>query len=89
MGAKSVTQSISILLSPKKELRAFDLLTRLDQSASAHEEVRIIQKLSKSESNLTQKELVEYLYSPRFEVRSEALLALESIPELDHETLPP
>ena len=86
MGAKSVTQSISILLSPK-ELRAFDLLTRLDQSASAHEEVRIIQKLSKSESNLTQKELVEYLYSPRFEVRSEALLALESIPELDHETI--
>jgi len=56
MGAKSVTQSISILLSPR-ELRAFDLLTRLDQSASAHEEVRIIQKLSKSESNLTQKNL--------------------------------
>jgi hypothetical protein len=86
MGAKSVGQSLSILFSPR-ELRAFDLLTRLDQSASAHEEVRILQELGKSESKLTQKELVEYLHSPRFEVRSEALLALESIPELDSETI--
>ena len=86
MGAKSVTQSLSILFS-FRELRAFDLLTRLDQSASAHEEVRILQELGKSESNLTQKELMEYLHSPRFEVRSEALLALESIPELDAETI--
>ncbi len=86
MGAKSVSQSLSILFSPR-ELRAFDLLTRLDQSASAHEEVHILQELGKSESNLTQKELVEYLHSPRFEVRSEALLALESIPELDTETI--
>lgn len=86
MGAKSVTQSLSILFSPR-ELRAFDLLTRLDQSASAHEEVRLLQELGKSESTLTQKELVEYLHSPRFEVRSEALLALESIPELDTRTI--
>ncbi|MEN6500149.1 MAG: MFS transporter [Rectinema sp.] len=86
MGAKSVTQSLSVLFSPR-ELRAFDLLTKLDQSASAHEEVRILQELGKSESTLTQKELVEYLHSPRFEVRSEALLALESIPELDGETI--
>jgi len=86
MGAKSVTQSLSVLFSPR-ELRAFDLLTKLDQSASAHEEVRLLQQLGKSESTLTQKELVEYLHSPRFEVRSEALLALESIPELDGETI--
>ncbi|HBK58315.1 MAG TPA: MFS transporter [Spirochaetaceae bacterium] len=86
MGAKSVTQSLSVLFSPR-ELRAFDLLTKLDQSASAHEEVRLLQQLGKSESTLTQKELVEYLHSPRFEVRSEALLALESIPELDSETI--
>ena len=86
MGAKSVAQSLSVLFSPR-ELRAFDLLTRLDQSASAHEEVRILQELGKSESKLTQKELVEYLHSPRFEVRSEALRALESIPELDAETI--
>jgi len=86
MGAKSVTQSLSILFSPR-ELRAFDLLTRLDQSASAHEEVRLLQELGKSESSLTQKELVEYLHSPRFEVRSEALCALEAIPELDSRTI--
>lgn len=86
MGAKSVGQSLSVLFSPR-ELRAFDLLTRLDQSASANEEVRILQELSKSESKLTQRELVEYLHSPRFEVRSEALRALESIPELDAETI--
>jgi len=86
MGAKSVGQSLSILFSPR-ELRAFDLLTRLDQSASANEEVRILQELSKSDSKLTQRELVEYLHSPRFEVRSEALHALESIPELDAATI--
>lgn len=43
--------------------------------------------MGKSESKLTQRELVEYLHSPRFEVRSEALRALESIPELDAETI--
>jgi len=86
MGAKSVSQSLSVLLSPR-DLRAFDLLTRLDQSMSAGEEVRILQELGKFESNLTQKELVEYLHSPRFEVRSEALRTIESIHELDPETV--
>jgi len=86
MGAKSVTQSLAVLFSPR-ELRAFDLLTRLDQSESALEEVQILQKISKSESLLTQSELVGYLNSPRFEVRSEALHALESIPVLDTETI--
>lgn len=86
MGARSVSQSLSVLFSPR-ELRTFDLLTRLDQSASATEEIRILQELGKSPSKLSQKELIDYLHSPRFEVRMEALLALESIPELEALTI--
>ncbi len=81
LGSRSVSQSLGVMFSPR-DLRAFDLLSRLDRSEHPNQEIRLIQELGHSLSMLSQEELVEYLRSPRFEVRMEALLAFESMPQL-------
>lgn len=86
LGAKTVSQSLAVLFSPR-ELKAFELMSRLDQSASAREEIRLLKELAKSRSRLSQSQLVAYMQSPRFEVRMEALLALETLEQLEPATI--
>ncbi|HEY9054874.1 MAG TPA: MFS transporter [Rectinemataceae bacterium] len=86
LGSASVSRSLGVMLSVR-DLRAFDLLTRLDRSADASQEVKLIQEIGRSASPLTQEELLDYLRSPRFQVRMEALLALEELPELSPKVL--
>lgn len=88
LGSASVSQSLGVMFS-LRDLKAFDLLARLDRSASPSEEVRLIQELGRSASMLSQAELLEYLHSPRFEVRMEALLALETMPQLSVKIIRP
>lgn len=82
LGSASIAESLSVLLSPK-DLRAFDLLARLDRSQDPDEEIRLIREIGKSDSTMSQHELAAYLGSPRFEVRMEALHAMETMPTLD------
>lgn len=83
LGSVSVSESIGVMFSPR-DLKAFDLLARLDRSETPADEIRLIHELGQSPTRLSQKELIEYLHSPRFEVRMEALLALEGMPQLGH-----
>ncbi|MFA6366531.1 MAG: MFS transporter, partial [Candidatus Hydrogenedentales bacterium] len=81
LGSRSVSQSLGVMFSPR-DLKAFDLLARLDRSENPDQEIKLIQELGHSMSMLSQDELIDYLRSPRFEVRMEALLAFETMPHL-------
>ncbi|HAP55966.1 MAG TPA: hypothetical protein DCQ16_08805 [Spirochaetaceae bacterium] len=76
------------MFSPR-DLRAFDLLSKLDRSSAPDEEVRIIQEIGQSASFHTQEELLDYLHSPSFEVRMQALLAIEQMPRLSSQLIRP
>lgn len=87
-GSRSVSQSIGVIFS-FKDLRAFDLLSRLDRSGHPDQEIKLLQELGHSASLLSQEELVEYLRSPRFEVRMEALSAFATMPHLSPKIVGP
>jgi HEAT repeat protein len=86
LGSTSIRESLGIILSIR-DLRAFNLLARLDRSGDPREEMRLIQEIGRSGSPQSQHELLAYLGSPRFELRMEALLALENLPSLDRVVL--
>jgi MFS family permease len=85
LGSVSVRESIGVMLSIR-DLRAFNLLARLDRSGDPAEEIALIRGIgaeaSGGASRQAQTGLLAYLKSPRFDVRLEALLALENMGEL-------
>jgi HEAT repeat protein len=92
LGSASVRESIGVMLSIR-DLRAFNLLARLDKSVDPAEEIALIRGIgaaggkggSGGASGPTQAGLLAYLGSPRFDVRLEALLAIENMGELGEE----
>ncbi|HTX73206.1 MAG TPA: hypothetical protein VMC79_10315 [Rectinemataceae bacterium] len=88
-GAASIRESLFVMFSIR-DLRAFDLLAQLDRSADPAQEIRLIHDIgaatSRRASERTQGALLEYLSSPRFDVRLEALIALENMPRLERKT---
>jgi MFS family permease len=86
LGSASVSQSLGVMFSIR-DLKAFDLLSRLDRSESPSQEMKLIQEIGRSSSMLSQSELLEYLKSPRFQVRREALLAFEAMDHLSSKVL--
>jgi len=90
LGSVSVRESLGVMLSIR-DLRTFNLLQRLDKSGDPREEIGIIQEIGEdargSASGPAQDGLVEYLSSPRFDVRAEALLAMENMGTLGDEAL--
>ena len=85
LGSVSVRESIGVMLSIR-DLRAFNLLDRLDRSADPEREIDLIRDIgagaSGGASGPAQSGLLAYLGSPRFDVRLEALLAIENMGEL-------
>jgi HEAT repeat protein len=85
LGSVSVRESIGVMFSIR-DLRAFNLLSRLDRSADPAEEIGLIRGIGAGAaggaSGSTQAGLLAYLESPRLEVRLEALLAIENMGEL-------
>jgi HEAT repeat protein len=90
LGSASVRESIGVMLSIR-DLRAFDLLDRLDKSADPEVEIDLIRDIgegaSGGASGAAQSGLLAYLGSPRFDVRLEALLAIENMGELGKEAV--
>jgi HEAT repeat protein len=88
LGSASVRESIGVMLSIR-DLRAFNLLARLDRSVDPVEEIGLIRGIgagaSGGASGATHAGLLAYLGSPRFDVRLEALLAIENMGELGYE----
>jgi MFS family permease len=85
LGSATLRESLGVMLSIR-DLRAFNLLARLDRSADPAEEVDLIRGIGSGAaggaSGQAQAGLLAYLGSPRFDVRLEALLAIENMGEL-------
>ena len=95
LGSVSVKDSIGVIFS-LRDLRAFNLLARLDRSVNPIEEIDLIRSIGAGRSGgsrgggaalSAQSALLSYLGSPRFEVRLEALLAMENMGELGGEAV--
>lgn len=90
LGSATVRESIGVMFSIR-DLRAFNLLSRLDKSGDPAEEVDLIRGIGAGASGgaslPAQAGLLSYLGSPRFDVRLEALLAIENMGELGGEAV--
>jgi HEAT repeat protein len=82
----SVRESIGVMFSIR-DLKAIGLLERLVHSGTAADDVRIIRQVGSYGSAVSERELLPYVASPRFEVRVEALLAIESLNRLSPKAL--
>lgn len=85
-GSASVRQSLGVLFS-MRDLKAIGLLERLEKSGSPADETRIIRELGTYGAAVAERELLPYLKSPRFDVRVEALRALENLDRLSGKAL--
>lgn len=85
-GSASVRESLGVLLS-FRDLRVIGLLERLGRSGTPAAETRIIRELGGYGAAVAERELLPYLASPRFEVRVEALRALENLDRLSDEAI--
>jgi len=85
-GSASVLESLGVLLS-MRDLKAIGLLERLEKSGSPADETRIIRELGGYGAAVAERELLPYLSSPRFDVRVEALRALENLEKLSNKAL--
>ena len=82
----SVRESIGVMFSIR-DLKAIGLLERLVHSGTAADDVRIIRQVGSYGSAVSERELLPYVTSPRFEVRVEALLAIERLNRLSPKAL--
>jgi len=78
-GRYSIMDALSIIFSPR-DLRAVSLLKKLDKSSTVREELETIQEIADSQSEVAVEDLLQKLKSPRFQVRYNALRALEQMP---------
>jgi len=85
-GSASVLESLGVLFS-MRDLKAIGLLERLQKSGSPADEIRFIRRLGGYGASVAERELLPYLSSPRFEVRMEALRALENLERLSPKAL--
>lgn len=85
-GSASVRQSLGVLFS-MRDLKAIGLLERLEKSGSPADETKIIRELGTYGAAVAERELLPYLNSPRFDVRAEALRALENLDRLSGKAL--
>jgi len=86
LGSAGILESVGVLFSVR-DFRSVGLLERLGRSHSPNEETRVIREIGTRGSPLAERELLPYLASPRFDVRVEALLALENLQRLSPKAL--
>ena len=80
LGAFSVRHTMSLIMSPR-DLKAINLLNRLNKVKTIEQEKETIKAIAESKSALSTQELLHHLKSPRFTIRAEALSALTHLPE--------
>ncbi|WP_455382118.1 hypothetical protein [Salinispira pacifica] len=79
LGSIPVTSALGVMFS-LRDLRAINLLNRLERTESIGEEQQLIQEIAGSHSGFPAEDLVERLSSPSYVIRSETLRALERLP---------
>ncbi len=78
LGAYSIRNVLNLFISPR-DLRALSLLHRLKGTTSATEQRNVIRALGDTQSEISIRDLLQELRSPRFSVRTEALNALSQV----------
>ena len=79
LGSSSVSNALSVMFSIR-DLRAINLLNRLDRTGSIGEEQQVIKELGGAQSQMPADDLLARILSPSYVIRSEALHALERLP---------
>ncbi|MFP4534167.1 MAG: MFS transporter [Spirochaetaceae bacterium] len=79
MGAYSFRGALGVLFS-LRDLRAINLVNRLDETESIGDGRRALQQLGATESTIATREILKALDSPSFVIRNEAIYALANVP---------
>ncbi len=79
LGSQTVTGALGVMFS-LRDLRAINLLNRLERSESIGEEQQVIQEIADSQSGFPAEDLLARVSSPSYVIRSETLRALERLP---------
>lgn len=79
MGAYSFRGALGVLFS-LRDLRAINLVNRLDETESIGAGREAIQRLGTTESSIATREILKALDSPSFSIRNEAIYALANVP---------
>lgn len=82
LGSYRVFETLAVLFSPR-DMRALNLLHKLDRNEDLKTEEKILNELGEIASSVSCDELLGYLESPRFAIRSNALTALYSMDTLN------
>jgi Na+/melibiose symporter-like transporter len=80
-----VTDVLGLFITPR-DIRTLLLLNTLERVAEPVKENETIHKLEKLPSGLSEKKLLEYLNSPKFNVRAQVLQAMRLMPEISDDT---
>ena len=78
LGSYRVFETLAVLFSPR-DMKALNLLHKLDRSATIETEEKILNELGEIASSVSCDQLLHYLESPRFTIRMNALRALYSM----------
>lgn len=78
LGSYRVFETLAVLFSPR-DMKALNLLNKLDRSANLETEEKIIHELGEIASSVSCDQLLHYLESPRFTIKMKALTALYSM----------
>ena len=79
MGAYSFRGALGVLFS-LRDLRAINLVNRLDETESIGAGREAIQRLGTADSSIATREILKALDSPSFSIRNEAIYALANVP---------
>lgn len=82
LGARDVREALTAIINPR-ELRAMNLMRRLDQPLTLGEERSVMGALPQLGSRLVMEQMAPRLESPLSSVRGQALLVLERVPLTD------
>ena len=78
LGSYRVFETLAVLFSPR-DMKALNLLHKLDRSETIETEEKILNELGEIASSVSCDQLLHYLESPRFTIRMNALRALYSM----------
>ncbi|MGP1594081.1 MAG: MFS transporter [Treponema sp.] len=84
LGSFRVFETLAVLLSPR-DLRALNLLHKLDSNENLETEQKILTELGTIGSAISSSQLLHYLDSPRVAIRMNALAALDSMEAINAE----
>jgi hypothetical protein len=79
LGSTTVSGALGVMFS-LRDLRAINLLNRLERTESIGEEQQVIQEIAEAHSGYPAEDLLSRLSSPSYVIRSETIRALEQLP---------